>query len=492
MGMHLHVWMSSGLAPIAPRAASRNLLADESGFSLVEVMAAAFVLIVGLLGVLGMLTRAMSTTSSSNQRVAATNVTRELVESARGISYETATPAGIETAIKAKGIGSGTPWTVVRRGVTYTITATVCTLDSPADGIETAAPANLCTPALTSTRIDLNGDDFRRVTFNVAWREGSTVKSVTQTELIVNPSGGLGPRIKTVSPLSQTITSPTATTATVNFTTTPASAVHWHADDGRSVGQAVLSPTTPNTWRADWPLGTVGGGGTEVFDGTYQVIAQAFDDRSIAGDAKLASVVINRRRPYAPPSLKGGYNSRLDLSVDLVWGLNSERDIAGYRVYWVGLDGVVGLLDFQVCPAILGGTLSSTTSSCTQLLPSISSLTRYYVVALDRDSTGALREGDARTWSVDALGLQPNAPNGPLTASTVDGKATISWSAPAGTPPAFYRIYRDGNLVADRYDTTTTTSWADPSADTAHDYWITAVNDAYNESNAIGPVRWTP
>ena len=139
-------------------------------------MAAAFVLIVGLLGVLGMLTRAMSTTSSSNQRVAATNVTRELVESARGITYETATPAGIEAAIKAKGIGSGTPWTVVRRGVTYTITASVCTLDSPADGIETTAPANLCTPALTSTRTDLNGDDFRRVTFVVSWREGSTVQ----------------------------------------------------------------------------------------------------------------------------------------------------------------------------------------------------------------------------------------------------------------------------------------------------------------------------
>ena len=489
--MHLHVWMSSGMAPTAPRAARRHPLADESGFSLVEVTVAAFVLIVGLVGVLGMLTRAMSTTQSSNQRVAATNVTRELVESARGISYDTASPAGIEAAIKAKGIGSGTPWTVVRRGVSYTITASVCTLDSPADGIETSPPANVCTPALTSARTDLNGDDFRRVTFVVSWREASALKSVTQTELIVNPTGGLGPRIKTVSPLSQTITSSTATTATVTFTTTPASAVNWHADDGRSVGQAVLSPTTPNTWRADWGLGN-SGTGNEVLDGTYQVIAQAFDDRNTAGDAKLASVVINRRRPYAPPSLKGGYNSRLDLSVDLTWGLNSERDIAGYRVYWVGLDGVVGLLDFQVCPALLGSTLSSTTSSCTQLLPSISTLTRYYVVALDRDSTGTLREGDARTWSVDALGLQPNAPNGPLTASTVDGKATISWSAPSGTPPSFYRIYRDGNLVGDRYDTTTTTSWADPAADTAHDYWITAVNDAYNESAAIGPVRWTP
>jgi Tfp pilus assembly protein PilV len=489
--MHLHVWTTSAVAPSVPRVARRGRLADESGFTLVEIMTAAFVLVVGLLGILTMLTRAMATTSQSNERVGATNVARELAEAARGVPYDSATPAALATSIKAKGLGSGTPWTLVRRGVTYTITVAVCTLDSPADGIETTPPPNICTPALTSARSDLNGDDFRRVTFTISWTQGTTTRSATQTELIVNPSGGLGPRIRSVSPLTQTITGSATNTATVNFTTSPAASVLWHADDGQSSGAAVLSPTTPNSWRVDWPLGT-SGSGSEVLDGTYSVIAQGFDDRSIAGDAKLASVVLNRRRPYAPPSLKGGYNSRLSLSVDLAWGLNSERDIAGYRVYWVGLDGVVGLLDFQVCPALLGGTLSSTTSSCTQLLPSIATLTKYYVVALDRDSTGALREGDARTWSVDALGLQPNAPNGPLTATTVGGKATISWSQPSGPAPNFYRIYRDGNLVADRYDTTTTTTWTDSAADTAHDYWITAVDDLYNESNAIGPVRWSP
>jgi len=135
--------------------------------------------------------------------------------------------------------------------------------------------------------------------------------------------------------------------------------------------------------------------------------------------------------------------------------------------------------------------MSSTTSSCTQLLPAISSLTQYYVVALDRDSTGALREGDARTFSVPALGSAPNAPNGPLTATTADERPTISWNAPAGTAPRFYRIYRDGMLVGDRLDTTTTTSWQDAATTTTHDYWISAVNDAFNESAVIGPVRWT-
>ena len=37
-------------------------------------------------------------------------------------------------------MGSGNPWLITRRGVDYTVTATVCTLDSPADGIESTGP----------------------------------------------------------------------------------------------------------------------------------------------------------------------------------------------------------------------------------------------------------------------------------------------------------------------------------------------------------------
>jgi hypothetical protein len=285
----------------------------------------------------------------------------------------------------------------------------------------------------------------------------------------------------------------------VTFTTSPAAVVHWHADDGKGEGDAVLSPSLANTWRADWSLGTTGNR-NEVLDGTYQMIAQAFDDRGIAGDAKLASVVLNRRPAYAPPSLVGGYNSRLgllDLTVDLDWELNSERDIAGYRVYWTGLDGVLGSgIDVRVCPSAASTTtiLSTATTSCSHFLPLITGLTKYSVVALDRDSTGALREGDERSFWVSALGPRPAAPGGPLVASTVAGQATLSWSAPSSGSPIFYRIYRDGTDRGDRYDRTagTETTFTDRSATATHDYWITAIDSTYNESNPIGPVRWSP
>ena len=98
--MHSQVATGSGATGSGSRSAAT---ADEAGFNLVEVTTAAFVLMVGLLGVLGMLTRSMSTTAQSNQRVGATNVTRELVEAARGISYDALTPAAMESAIKARG-----------------------------------------------------------------------------------------------------------------------------------------------------------------------------------------------------------------------------------------------------------------------------------------------------------------------------------------------------------------------------------------------------
>ena len=46
-------------------------------------------------------------------------------------------------------------------------------------------------------------------------------------------------------------------------------------------------------------------GDTALYDGTYQVVAQAFNDRNIPGEAKVAVITINRYRPFAPAALVG-------------------------------------------------------------------------------------------------------------------------------------------------------------------------------------------
>ena len=306
--------------------------------------------------------------------------------------------------------------------------------------------------------------------------------------MVVNPSGGLGPRITSFTPITQTITSSTATSASITWTTTPAQSLRWTVDDGKS-GASVLGSTSFTTL---WDLGTTGAG-TEIRDGSYEVTAQPFDDRDIAGEAKRANVVINRRQPYPPPTLEGGHNTLFGDIVDLQWTLNDERDVLGYRVMWAGPDGAYGGgNDEQVCPwPTQGSMLPSTTTACIHWWPT-SGPTQYYIVAIDRDRFNVPRDGDRRMLAVAPASPRPAPPTGPLTATTQDSRPVLSWNAPASGPaPAFYRIYRD----ATRYDRTTgpVRTFTDSSAGTTeHQYWITAIDSTFNESDPIGPVTWTP
>jgi hypothetical protein len=458
----------------------------EEGFTIVEGVVAGLVLVVGLLGVLTLLTGSLRGTAANNSRVAATNLTRELIEATRGLDYDDMAGSLVQTRLQAEGLGSGNPWTIERRGVTYTVEATSCTFDDPADKLAASPPVEVCAPAPSGTSGDPNGDDFRRTTFELSWDEpGGGPRTLTQTTLVVNPSGGLGPRVSSFSPVTQTITNALATVATVVWNTTTAQTLRWVADDGVSSG----SITGTTSFTTNWDIGT-SGSGTEVLDGSYQLTAQPYDARNIAGEVKRANVVLNRRQPYAPPSLAGGHNTRLGDWVELQWSPNNERDILGYKAVWSGLDGVAGTFDdLQVCPLLSAGTmLSPTTTSCVDLSPPIGA-SKYYVLAVDRNRDGALRDGDRRLLSIAAASARPSPPRGTFSVTSVGGQPRLSWNAPSSGTVSFYRIYRDGS----RYDRTSgaSTTFTDESAgSSAHFYWVTAVDPTFNESDAIGPVIW--
>jgi Tfp pilus assembly protein PilV len=468
-----------------PRAIPSRL-AGEDGFTIVEGVVASLVLVIGLLGVLTMLTGSLRATTASNARVTATNVTRELIEAVRGLSYSDMTGSLVTTRLQAQGLGSGTPWTITRRGVTFTLSATSCTFDDPADKLAATPPADVCTPAPSGTTGDPNGEDFRRTTFTIDWNEpGGRPRTFTQSTLVVNPTGGLGPRIVSFTPVTQTITSNGTTSATVAWTTTPAQTLQWTIDDGQTTGSAPGTTSFPTTW----DIGT-SGTGSETLDGSYQMTAQPFDDRGVAGEAKRANIVLNRRQPYPPPTLEGGHNTRLGDWVELQWTPNNERDILGYKAVWAGLDQIPGTFDdLQICPLLSEGTmLPPTTTACTDLAPPIGA-TKYFVVAVDRNRDGVVRDGDRRVLAIAAPTARPTPPRGPFTTTTVNGVPKLTWTAPVNGTVNFYRIYRDGS----RYDrtTTATTTFTDASAGTsAHLYWVTAVDPTFNESDALGPVIW--
>lgn len=93
--------MPSGRGPpvdyetVSP-ARPRHPQTPESGLTLVEVMVASFVLMVGILSTFSMVDAAQQTTRENTGRTAASNLAREVVEQARSLDYNTAlTPAAL-------------------------------------------------------------------------------------------------------------------------------------------------------------------------------------------------------------------------------------------------------------------------------------------------------------------------------------------------------------------------------------------------------------
>lgn len=463
----------------------RNLR-DSSGFSLVEVLVAATILVAGALVAFSLIDGANKSISLNSARIGGTNLARELIEDARGTDYNKLQPSLVVSALQARAGGSGSPWTLQRRGVTYTIQTSVCTFDDPKDGLAATPPANACpaaTPIAGVTATEQNPDDFRRVTLTLSWKARGVTSSSKQSALIVNPAGGLGPRITDFQPDNTEITSGTAWSPT-SLVSTSAAAVTWNVNDGLSQGTATGGPTS---WAFSWALGSpkldpINVDGTWVVDGTYTIAAQAKDSRGVPGEAKVITVRVNRHQPDSVSGLTGGYNARHGGVVDLHWQAYPEHDLIGYRVVRAS-DGAT------ICGP--SGGAEWTTRWCTDPNPLPSGNDTYRVYAVDcappSVTTCAARPGDATPLTVSlSAGSPPPAP-GLVTVSIVDGLPVLDWpDPPAGTDIQFYRIYRDtGTGLNDRYDETITnaTTYTDPSPGTSgHTYWVTAVDSKFNES----------
>ena len=118
----------------------RTRIADERGFTIVEVMVAMVVLLIGVLGTIVLVEGSMSSTSRTTAREQGTNLARDLVERSRQAAYTSITVAGVGPALAAtlpssevSGAG-GSTFTVTRRGVAYTVTVSACAVDDPIDG----------------------------------------------------------------------------------------------------------------------------------------------------------------------------------------------------------------------------------------------------------------------------------------------------------------------------------------------------------------------
>lgn len=146
----------------------RGHVRDAGGFTLIEVMVAASLLLVGVLGTLTLFSAASAATITTKAREQAVALQREIVEGARSLSYDRLTPNGVVPALQAlPNLGDDQPgvpgWQIRRRGVTYTVAVGACSVDDPGDGVGAVDDSTFCasaggtSPARCSTLLGVTG-----------------------------------------------------------------------------------------------------------------------------------------------------------------------------------------------------------------------------------------------------------------------------------------------------------------------------------------------
>jgi type II secretory pathway pseudopilin PulG len=467
-------------------------LADETGQTLVELMIAAVVLVIGVLGTLTLLNGANAATSEARAREGATNLAREVVEAARGVSYEDLSSGTVVARLQAEpslsDSGAAEGWQVSRRGRRYTLTATACVVDEGGgDGFGSHTGLPFCADSAETGTEDGDPDDYRRIAVEVRWAIGDQAGVVRQEGVINNPGSAYAAAVKTLQPISPALGEPFSVTSPVTTridfrasTTVTPDVVRWYVDDllqGSATGSG-------SSWDFTWNL-------AGVADGAYLIGARAFEADGESGAGRAVTVTLNRFAPTPPSGLVGGRNGTF--GIEFEWNPNAERDVTGYRVYRMA-GAAPSSSDPQACETSANDQLPT---SCRDTAASATGTLAYYVVAVAPARTGggveeSQRPAVSQTLQVDDTNLAPRPPTG-LTAARADGVVKLTWEAPpapaageSGDALRYFRIYRNGKAYGDRIDYTgsaTTLSWIDrsPGSD-ANTYYVTAVDSKLAES----------
>jgi Tfp pilus assembly protein PilV len=479
-------------------------LRGEAGFTLFETLIAAVVLVIGLTTLLGLLDTSLKATAATRAREGATNLARQVLEDVREISYAQLSPSSITTELQERhglsDASSAAGWQVIQRGITYTVTASECSIDDPKDGYgvhENSLKENpFCAESSTTGTADTQPEDLKRVTVDVTWVATGRKPKVHQVETLTaaGQAPGLnatGLRLASGSVYSGSATEPVITTqpasASLSFeVSAPSStaAMKWSLEGVAQTPAPTFKSGT--TWSFSWsiPLATVS-------DGTYEISAQAIDATGVVGPPVTLPVTLLRTTPAAVKGIVGGYNtvnvsSTPTKAVELEWSANTERNVIGYRIY--------NQNNALVCPGAL--TTLSVSLSCVDLSPlSTTAALKYTAYAVYRKFDGTLGQGAAATFTT-ATGppIAPNAVAELKAKKEIDGSVHLEWPAVTkGQTVTFYRVYRGSTDYTSRYAAVQATgaspvTYTDSNATEEHKYWVTAVTANLTESEFTGPV----
>src|SRR5215212_381402 len=487
----------------------RSRISEQGGFTIVEVLVAALLLVVGLGALLQMLITANHTISTTRLRQVETSLARELLEDSRELASTELTQTTIASALQSvvpqatlsgsnlvvtRTVSSGTP-------TSFDISFSVCDLDAPSDGYGNhgSAPASggvWCPDVGSSGTQDSNPNDYKRVSVTVTPRDRST-PTIRQTILIYSrPVNG-----PAVTCLSTSVTCPgpdvtvtSGSSLTFNVTTTAvADRIQWlvngNVPPSVQIPAASTDPYVPPrtsssfTWSFPTP------------DGTYAITAVAYDANGNSGTRSTVVVSLNRHEVIAPTSFNAGWND-LTGGVEIQWVPSVDQDVLYYHVYrrygsnaaqLVATCGASGNVTGTNCAdapqAALAPPIPSVRPNpCTSSSQSYTTTNYYWVVGVDTNpTTRAPRESSIQSPQVDAnlCNHQPYAPS-TLSGTLSNGQLALTWNAPSPAAPdgwqsiQAWRIYRwpssgGVQIPADRYqfvgNSPATTRYTDSSPD---------------------------
>lgn len=474
-----------------------SVLRDSRGFTLVEVMVSVVVLLVGVLGTISLSQGAARSTNINKAREEGTNVARDVIEAAHTFQYSSISQSSINGQLQGQsGLADDdatTGYQIKRRGFTYAVVVSVCTYDDPKDGAG-AHDSNFCADTGTAGTADANPSDYKRVSVVVSWADARGTETVKQATVLRNNSRGPAVASMDTTPTAgnPTITSGSSAGFTFTASLPPAKAL-WYLDGAYqgdiASGAITGSGTGPYTftWNLNGACGT-----NSVIDGTYFVAVQAYDASDSSPGQRSLTVNVNRCVATQVQNLLGGRNPLFSNQVELNWDDNPEDDVLGYYVY----RGIGSTTPTKIASGPCSGLL--VVSNCTEPNPSSGTALTYYVRAVDRDAAGTLREGTASAnLSVPSSNTAPNVPS----IASAGTAGTLYWAQTtdpnSGDSVDYYRVYRDGTALANRYDVidnvpypgTSYVLWNDPNPGTGtHTYRVTAVDTHAAESNMSNSV----
>jgi len=384
----------------------RRLLArlrGQAGMTIVETMVAAVILTAGTLGVLVMVETADKVNKANTGREAATGLSRELLETARSTNYATVgDPNWFNASLSGISGGSGTVATpvagtsttnVTRRGYTFAVSVTACSVDDSKDGLKASAGTiRWCSDSTGTGTGDSQPEDLKRVGLTTSWTQGTKSYSLYQTATFTSVGALIGPSITEFKMTSPTVADASAPIITTNPTSPSGVAVF----QSTSVGAANMiftvdgvpqssgvSGSTNGIWNFNWNVAS-------LKDGVYTIGATAVDALGTNGDPQYIQVKLARGAASAPANVTGGYNDVYVAGtktrvVELAWDGSPEGSVTGYEV-WKGATAV--------CSASL-------VTECTDFTPASSGSTTYTVKTLYTDAAGVAQSASS-TYSVTA------------------------------------------------------------------------------------------